>query len=670
MAMHLMSPSDLGLTRWANDAQISSDIAHVAWCEVALDLEKDQAVSNIMVSPSAGGAPRRFTDGPHDFFPRWSPDGQYLAFLSATDGPPALHLAPLAGGVPTKVEAPGPVSWIAWSPAGDALVLVVSVGAPAPSTPDPKADHAVKVVRGMFNRLDGRGWLSGRDHLFAYDLATKKVRQLTRGEYDNAQPSWSPDGESIVFVSDRSRRRDDFIGTSDLCQVSVTGGRIQQLIRGVVGLASPSYSPNGKFIAFAGSMGSDRSMAGRDSHLFTMPTERSSEPARLASNLDRGVRSGYPVGNYSWLSNRELVFSVIDRGTISLQRARIGERIPRPVVSGDFQVSSCTVAKRQGRTLLAYSAAWLDAPSEVYVLDISSGARRGRRVSRAGADLLAKVDLLPARRHSVKARDGHTIEYFVISPRTSARRRSAPPMFLDIHGGPNSLHPQLAIAQNYQALAAAGYTVVLPNPRGSVGYGEEFTSAVNGDWGGEDYEDLLHCADDVIRRGLADPKRQFVGGYSYGGYMSSWMVGHTDRFKAACIGAPVTDLVSAFGAGDVGTWIVESLNANPWHDEDHLRVRSPVTYAPNVNTPVMLYVNEGDLRCPTDQADAFFNSLRYLGKDVEYFRYPGGSHASAALIAGPPSQNVDRLKRILDFLGRNGGTKVRGVKLETSKATT
>jgi dipeptidyl aminopeptidase/acylaminoacyl peptidase len=666
--MHLMGPSDLGLTRWAVDAQISPDSEQVAWCEVALDLTKDQPVSNIMVSPSKGGTLRRFTDGPHDLSPRWSPDGQYLAFLAATDGPPVLHLAPLAGGVPTKVEAPGPVSWIAWSPTGDALVLVVTVGPLAATTPEPKADNEVKVVRGMYNRLDGRGWLSGRDHLFVYDLATKKVRQLTKGEYDHDQPNWSPDGTTITFVSDRTPRRDDFIGTSDLCEVRVTSGRVRYLVRKVVDLSSPSYSPDGKSIAFVGSIGSDRPLAGRDQHLFMMPVDGSKEPERLAPSFDRSVIGGLPTGNFSWLSNRELIFRAIDRGTVSVQRVRVGERSARLVVSGDLQVSSCTVAKRKGVLRLAYSAAWLDAPSEVFLLDLSSGAKRGRKLSLAGSDLLKAVELLPARRHSVKALDGRPIEYFVLSPKSRAGRRGAPPMFLDIHGGPNSLHPQLALAQHYQALAAAGYAVVLPNPRGSKGYGEEFTGAVNGDWGGGDYQDLLKCADDVIQRGLADPQRQFVGGYSYGGYMSSWIVGQSDRFKAACVGAPVTDLVSAFGAGDAGPWIVESMNATPWHDEDLLRVRSPVTYAPNVNTPVMLYVNEGDLRCPTDQADAFFNSLRYLGKEVEYFRYPGGSHASAALIAGPPSQNVDRLQRILDFLGRHGGTKVRGVKTETSKA--
>ena len=206
-------------------------------------------------------------------------------------------------------------------------------------------------------------------------------------------------------------------------------------------------------------------------------------------------------------------------------------------------------------------------------------------------------------------------------------------MFLEIHGGPHGWNPFEFAFHSYQVLAAAGYAVVLPNPRGSIGYGEEFALAVNGDWGGEDYHDLLACADDVIRRGLGDKDRQFVGGYSYGGYMSAWMVGHTDRFKAACVGAPVIDLVAEFGAGDVGPLIAENVGGDPWHPSGVLQERSPLTHVPNVNTPVFLYVFEGDLRCPPDQADAFFNGLRWHRKEVEYARYPGGSHMSAADLA-------------------------------------
>jgi dipeptidyl aminopeptidase/acylaminoacyl peptidase len=241
-------------------------------------------------------------------------------------------------------------------------------------------------------------------------------------------------------------------------------------------------------------------------------------------------------------------------------------------------------------------------------------------------------------------------------------------MFLDIHGGPHSWNPTDVLLHSYQALAAAGYAVVLPNPRGSVGYGEKFAMQVNGDWGGEDYHDLLACADDAIHRGLGDEDRQFVGGYSYGGYMSAWLVGHTDRFKAACVGAPVIDLVAEFGASDIGMWMSKVAGGDPWDSSRVLQERSPLTHIPSVSTPVFLYVFEGDLRCPSDQADAFFNGLRWYRKEVEYVRYPGGSHMSGAVLGAPPSQSEDRLNRMLDFLSRHGGVKTKRAAATTRSA--
>jgi dipeptidyl aminopeptidase/acylaminoacyl peptidase len=420
--------------------------------------------------------------------------------------------------------------------------------------------------------------------------------------------------------------------------------------------ADPLFSPDGKRIGFVGTVGSARPLAGRNARLLVVPADGSSEPVPVAGELDRPVMAWFPAGNYAWLSNRELLFNIVDHGTISMQRAKLGERLARPVVAGDLQVTSVTLAKRAGSLVAAFTATWVDKPSEVFCLDLGAEDGRRRQLSCAGKALLDAVDLLPARRFQARARDGKEIEYFIIRPRS---QQGVPPMFLDIHGGPQAWNPFALAFHSYQVLAAAGYTVVLPNPRGSIGYGEEFATAVNGDWGGEDYHDLLACADDVIRRGAGDEDRQFVGGYSYGGYMSAWMIGHTDRFRAACVGAPVIDLVAEFGASDVGPLIAEDVGGDPWHPSDVLRERSPLTHIPDVNTPVLLYVFEGDLRCPPDQADALFNGLRWHGKQVEYARYPGGSHMSAADLGAPPSQGEDRLIRMLDFLSRHGGVGTR-----------
>jgi dipeptidyl aminopeptidase/acylaminoacyl peptidase len=200
----------------------------------------------------------------------------------------------------------------------------------------------------------------------------------------------------------------------------------------------------------------------------------------------------------------------------------------------------------------------------------------------------------------------------------------------------------------YQALAAAGYVVILPNPRGSHGYGEEHASACVGDWGGADFEDLMGAVDHLVETGVADPRRLYVAGYSYGGFMSSWAVGHTDRFAAACVSAPVADLASLWGTTDVPHFAEHELEALPWERPDVYAQRSPVSYLSNVTTPVQLFHWEGDLRCPIGQTDEVFQGLRRLGREVVMVRYPGGFH-----IARSPSQMVDYLTRHLDWFNRH-----------------
>ncbi len=264
-----MRPEDLGLVRWAQEPNLSGDGERVAWCEVSFDLDRDQPVSNIMVAASRGdNEPRRFSEGPHDSSPAWSPGGDYLAYLSADPGPPTVHLAPLDGGAPAKVEAPGPVRWFSWSPTGDRLVLVVNVGR-ANGTGKATEQNVPRVIRGTINRLDGAGWLEGRDHLFVYDVSGQAVRQITSGDYDHAQPSWSPDGASIVFVSDRSRSRDDHFGLGDLWVVPTSGGRPRRLAGGLGWAAFPTFSPDGSHVAFSGLLGTEQ-RAARDTKLFTL----------------------------------------------------------------------------------------------------------------------------------------------------------------------------------------------------------------------------------------------------------------------------------------------------------------------------------------------------------------------------------------------------------------
>jgi len=248
------------------------------------------------------------------------------------------------------------------------------------------------------------------------------------------------------------------------------------------------------------------------------------------------------------------------------------------------------------------------------------------------------------------APDGTESESFVLLP-PAVKRRTRLPLVLDIHGGPHGWHPGTftttwAISQT---LAGAGYAVLLSNPRGSAGYGEDFVGACRGDWGGGDYDDLMAAVDKVVADRTADPDQLYVWGYSYGGFMTSWVVGHTQRFRAAVVGAPVVDQHSMIGTTDIPFFSAHELGGLPWQRPDEYVKRSPLTYAPDIRTPVLLLHQEGDLRCPIGQSDELFTALKLLKREVEYVRYPGGFHA----LGVAPSHLVDRARRTVEWFERH-----------------
>ena len=656
-----MRPEDLELYRRVTDVRFSPDGESVAWVEISLNVEKDTPEMAIMMAPSDGShEPRSFTHGPREFSPRFSPDGRFLAFVAATDGPPAAYLAPLNGGVPIKVSAPGPVAEIAWSPDASKLVLVVATGIAEPTPNEPRASNAPRVITGAFNRLDGGGFLEGHTHLFVYAPDDQSLRQITRGNYNHVNPAWSPDSSAIAFVTDRSRQRHDTLGRGEIWKVSIDGGRPQRVTGVLRDVELPSFSPDGRRIVFTG-IAHQRDWAGREPHLLVVDAH-GGDPTVIAPAFDRPSHAVRPA---AWLSNSEVAFVALNHGSMVVARARISQRGASIVAGGDTQIESFDVHMARGVRLLAVCTAWVDDPGDVFVMSLDEPDAPRVRLSRSSNVITDEIALTPARRRVITSRDGLPVEYFVMEPRrnSAGRRQGKPPLYLYIHGGPNSLNPMASSLPFYQSLVAAGYAVILPNPRGSIGYGEEFSRRVVGDWGGEDYHDLMACVDDMVRRGRADERRLFVGGYSYGGYMSAWIVGQTNRFKAAVVGAPVTNLISEFTSSDISTFLGDIAGGDPWRDRDMFVERSPVSHATKVTTPVLIHVSEGDLRTPTGQSDELFVSLRFLGKEVEYVRYPGGSHGAASTIVGPPSQNVDRIRRILDFLSRHAGIRVKGTKL-------
>ena len=643
MAKRSFRAEDALRLRSASDPDLSPDGRRVAFAVVAADEQADKLCSSIWVAALDGSSPpRRFTDGPADKSPRWSADGRWLAYLSISDDQPEhahVRLAPLDGGVPAPLgNLPGPVSQLAWSPDSSRIVVVCRVGAPDRAKASAPERNAPRVVRGLAARLDGVGWQDGRRHLFVVDVADGSTRQLTRGEYDNADPSFSPDGATIAFASDRHPRRDDRQFRGDVWVVPDSGGRPRRVTNGKGGVSYPVFSPDGKLIAFAGT---DTDEWNVDTHVFVVPADGGAAAEPIAPDLDRPtvLFPGLPAP-VCWTGDRELLMLIADGGSVKLHRARVGERRSREIVGGDMIIDG--LSARPGRRAVAFTASWPDRPSEVLVTT-TAGAESAPLTS-LHDDFLAGVDLAPVTRTTVARPDGTEVEYFTLLPTDRASRGL--PLHVDIHGGPHACWPSGRWLAFHQALAAAGFAVVLPNPRGSTSYGQAFTSASTGDWGGGDCEDILACCDDLIERGIVDVERQFVSGGSYGGFMTSWLVGHTDRFRAATAVAAVIDQTSMALTTEIPEFAVFNMGGLPWSRRHEYELRSPLTYLPNVTTPVLVIHWEGDIRVPISQGDELYAGLRLLGKKAEFVRYPGGFH-----ILRTPSQAVDYIERILAWDG-------------------
>ena len=625
-----------------SDPRLSPDATQVAWVLISQDRETDTPQSRIQVGPVAGGGSRDFTSGPRDTSPRWSPDGSQLAFLRGSeDGPAQVFLASLAGGDPRKVtDLPGGASDLSWSPDGTRLAFVSRVGVPKPAKDKTPAErNEPRVVTRLNGRLDGLGWKEGRAHVFTLDVAGGDVRQLTDGDWDDVQPAWSPEGSTLVFVSDRSRKRHLNILRAEIFSVPAKGGRARKLTNTGGGAAFPTYSPDGRWIAFTGDNAGDE-FWNEQSGLWRIPSDGSEEPQQLAAKLDREIGNFFsPSAPLAWLpDSKRIVTIAAERGTVRVCEIDTTTDRVTPVVKGDQMVDSLSLSN-DGK-MLAYSASWLTQPHEIYVTTLG-GRGRARTVSCANEEARMTLRFPEVRRVSHTSPDGYAIEAFLCLPANASGKL---PLVLDVHGGPHAAHPLPNVGLPAAVLTGQGFAVLFPNPRGSSSYGREFMQASHQDWGGRDYDDLMGSVDAVVEAGIADPKRLYVQGYSYGGFMTAWIIGHTDRFRAAAVGAPVIDLVSMEGTSDIPGFITHEFTGPAWESPELLRKHSPLTYLSKVKTPTLINHFEGDLRCPIGQADQLFHALLSRGVDSVFVRYPGGAHGVRM-----PSQVADRLQRISDW---------------------
>jgi dipeptidyl aminopeptidase/acylaminoacyl peptidase len=361
-------------------------------------------------------------------------------------------------------------------------------------------------------------------------------------------------------------------------------------------------------------------------------------------------RAGHGAARPYWSPDGARIYTLASyRGTVHVYAAQLDGSAPTPVTAGDRHLVSFSIDDAR-RTLAAVTSDPA-VPGDVYVerLDWAGipAANASRRLTELNRDLFAEVDLAPVESYSFQGADGWELQGWVMRPH-NADAGAKLPAVLEIHGGPNAMYGSSFFLE-FQLLAARGFAVVYTNPRGSTGYGRQFSTAVIDDWGGKDYEDIMAGLDAAIARGGIDPERLAVAGGSYGGYMTNWVVGHTDRFKAAVTMRCVSNFAALYGTSDIGWWFTEDeLSATPWSDLDRLMRHSPITYVANIHTPLLIVHSDQDLRCPISEGEQLFTALKRLGRETRLVRFEGQTHDLSR--GGHPRSRVLRLRHILSWI--------------------
>ena len=635
-----MIPADLFRIQWVTDACIAPDGRLVACTVTRLDEQADDYRSAIWLVPADGSAPpRRFTSGGgKDSAPRWSPDGTRLAFLSDRAGGRAqVYVMDVTGGEARQLTAiPQGAGMPVWSPDGTQLVTVVRTGGEAQSRDHngrPQTPPA-RLITVLKYRANAEGFIyDRRRHLFVVNALTGETRQLTAGDWNDTQPAWSPDGRRLAFVSARHADR-DHDHTEDIFAIAAAGGEPVRITPGDGACALPAWSPDGQTIAYLGY--ADAEDIPRNSRLWLV-SAAGGTPRCLTAGLDRHLEISDTAAPIWQTDGSALVVGLQDRGTVGVIQVQAVHGMVTPLISGRRSVTSYSVAG----TTVAFTASAPHCPAEVYV----HTALGEYQVTDLNAAWRAEVQLPELEHFTVRSGD-NDIDAWVMRPVGYASGRRYPTL-VNIHGGPFAQYGW-TFFDEFQVQAGAGYVVICCNPRGSSGREEAFARAIIGCPGEPDSADVLATLDEALQRcDCIDPARLGLIGGSYGGYLTGWIVGHSDRFVAAVPERGLYNRYSKDGTSDIWSGYTY-LRVRQWEDPELYWHYSPIAYVHNIRTPLLILHSEEDLRCPIEQAEQLFTALKQMRRDVQLVRFPEENHELSR--SGKPSHRIQRFGYILAWL--------------------
>ena len=668
-----IAQTDLYSFQWAANPQISPDGSRVVFVHVAVNSKHDGYETALWLVPSTGGAPRLLTNGPRDSSPRWSPDGKALAFVRSVekDGKPQLpqiYLLAMEGGEARQLtDMPKGAAAPNWSPSGALISFSSSTQATDFETKkDEPTKSDVRIITRAAYRDNDEGYLDfdRRQHIWTVEVprnvtAPQNAKQITSGNFDEGNVAWSLDSRELYFTSQRVLEPYYETPHEDLYVAAIAGGQPRKILGLDGGIGALSLSPDGKRLAFAGAIelgadGVQRSYSEPD--LFVTSIEPGSTPKNLTAAYDYDITGGIggdqapPRGGRAsplfWSKDGSSIYvTASEEGRANLKRVNTESGKVESETTGNYAIQGYDGTPDGSKAVLLISGP--TNVGDLYLLDIAS--HRTTQITQLNQELFSKLNLTEPEMIWYQSFDGKKIQAWVQRPPDFQPGKKYP-LILDIHGGPHSAYGYV-FDHEFQWMAAKGYVVLYPNPRGSTSYGQDFGNIIQYHYPGDDYRDLMAGVDELIKRGWVDPEKLGVTGGSGGGLLTNWVIGQTQRFKAAVSQRDIADWSDFWYTADFTLFTPTWFKGAPWEQEADFKARSPITYITKITTPLMLIEGESDFRTPPAAGgEQMFRALKYRKIPTVMIRFPGETHELSR--SGKPTHRVERLEHILAWFDK------------------